>query len=156
MRERLSSRVIIRYTSGGGFLSVSSRAGRGENNATRKASANKPSNPNRMIVQMVGLGSPVTGTTPGALAVCAAMVGATTVIADVSAGGTTVSCNLTVCGAAGDPKALKNRAVRITSETKITLSFMETPFKHSKCHNRNLFLCGLYNEESPEMLPSAV
>jgi hypothetical protein len=35
-----------------------------------------------------------------------------------------------VCGAPGDPKALKNMALRITIENKIVLSFMVTPFSN--------------------------
>jgi hypothetical protein len=53
-------------------------------------------------------------------------VGGTT----VTSGGTTVSCNLIVCGAAGNPKALKNNVLRITSENKTALSFTVTPFEY--------------------------
>jgi hypothetical protein len=63
--------------------------------------------------------------TPGVVSTIT--VGATTVIS----GGNTVSCSRTeVCGAPGDPKALRNTALRITIEHKMILSFMVTPFSN--------------------------
>src|SRR5512134_2756601 len=98
---------------------------RGVNNATRKAIPNRASRPTRTIVHspVEALLSPVTGTTgvPSTIT-----VGGTT----VTSGGTTVSCNLTVCGATGDPKALKNNALRMTIENKTALSFIVTPFEY--------------------------
>jgi hypothetical protein len=97
---------------------------RGEKSATRKAIPNRPNKPKRTRVhKLVGVSPPVTGITPGV--VTTITVGGTR----VTSGGTIVSCNLTVvCGAPGDPKALRNMALRITNENKIVLSFMVTPF----------------------------
>jgi hypothetical protein len=72
---------------------------------------------------LVGASPPVTGITPGV--VTTTTVGGTR----VTSGTTTVSCKFTaVCGAPGDPKALRKSALRITIENKIVLSFMVTPF----------------------------
>jgi len=121
----LSSRGAHKtYTSGGGggFLSICSCVVRGENSATRKAIPNRASNPNKTIVHTPVLSVPVTGITPGVTTTTT--VGGTTVIAGTVA----VAWNFITGGAAGDPKALKNRAVRIITENNIDFSFIGTPF----------------------------
>jgi len=123
---------------------------RGENSATRKAIPNKASNPNNTSVHIpVGASPPVTGITPGVpstITVAGTITVSTGGGTRVPSDGTTVSWNFTVCGAAGDPKALKNKAVRITIENKIVLSFIGTPFSN-RGHNRGDFYYVLYNEE---------
>jgi hypothetical protein len=134
---------------GGGFLSIWSWVVRGENSATRKAIPSNPSNPNKTSVHIpVGASPPVTGITSGVPSTTTTVGGTT-----VTAGGATVSWSLTVCGAAGDPKALRNKAIRMTREDKVILSFIVTPFRtYSRAEVLLCFI--LYNEQCFELLPT--
>jgi hypothetical protein len=69
----------------------------------------------------VGASVPVTGT-PGVTGTTS--VGATTVMS----GGITVSWYFTGEAAAGEPKALKNTALRIKIEKRAAFNFIGTPF----------------------------
>jgi len=73
------------------------------------------------------LSVPVTGITPGVTTTgvpTTTTVGTTTVITGTVA----VAWNFAAGGAAGDPKALKNKAVRIITENNTAFSFIVTPF----------------------------
>ena len=144
-RRPLSSRVTYKpYTSGGGgFLSMCSCVVRGENSATRKAMPNKASNPNKTRVQIpAGASPPVTGMTSGVPSTTTTVGGTR-----VTAGGTAVSWYFTACGAAGDPKALRNNtnSLKHSSDPSLRVS----PRNHEAIPRKTEHFLAVFETHAP-------